>query len=177
MKITKKGEYALRALIHLGTAHQQGCAAVSAASLALMENLPFKFLKVILFELRHAGFIEQVHGKQKGARLAKPMDAIWIGDVVRSMDGDTAPTECTSDLNYTRCSCPHEDLCGVRMLMIDVHQAILSILDRYSLQQLVDLVANRQRQAGLKASAPSQATPAEGFLSDLLSGGIATCAM
>lgn len=176
MNITKRSEYALRTLIRLGAAQKQGCAAVPTTSLAMTENLPFSFLTVILHELRRAGFVEHARGKPRGTRIARPMHSIRIGDVVRTMDGDQAPTDCTSELNYTRCSCPREEICGVRMLMIDVHQAILSTLDRYSLQQLVDVVAIMQNQPGqpsqkqesLNSSKTSHADPVDGLLSALL---------
>ena len=52
MRLTKKGEYALRTLIRLGIAEREGKGVTSVSSLAEQERLPFKFLEAILFELR-----------------------------------------------------------------------------------------------------------------------------
>ena len=72
MKLTKRGEYALRTLIRLGIADRQGEGVISVSVLADQERLPFKFLEAILFELRGAGYVESLRGKHGGARLARP---------------------------------------------------------------------------------------------------------
>ena len=69
MKLTKRGEYGLRTLIRLGIAQKLGLDVVSVSTLADSERLPFKFLEQILFELRHAGYVESKRGKQGGCRL------------------------------------------------------------------------------------------------------------
>ena len=67
MKLTKRGEYALRTLIRLGIADRQGEGVISVSVLADQERLPFKFLEAILFELRQAGYVESLRGKHGGA--------------------------------------------------------------------------------------------------------------
>ncbi len=172
MKLTKRGEYALRTLIRLGIAERQSQGVLSVSSLASQEKLPVKFLEAILAELRAAGYVESVRGKLGGTRLAKPMKSIRMGDVVRLVDGKLAPIGCASESEYERCSCPDESHCGLRMLMIDVRNAIASILDRYTLDHVVE-VTLRKRDAVAKSSGRKKSTrsrhadPADGFLAAL----------
>src|SRR5437868_255248 len=128
MTLTKKGEYALRAMIQLGLARALGRDLLSASELAESNRLPLKFVERILFELREAGYIEANRGKHGGYRLAKPPETISMGALVRLIDGRLAPIACASATEYARCTCPNEEHCGLRMLMVDVRNAISSIL-------------------------------------------------
>lgn len=149
MKLTKRGEYGLRVLIRLGIAQKLGLDVVSVSTLADSERLPFKFLEQILFELRHAGYLETKRGKQGGCRLLKPQEEIKIGEVVRLIDGRLAPIGCASETEYEKCSCPDEEHCGLRMLMIDVRNAIAQILDRYTLADVVAVTMRKMERSGI----------------------------
>jgi len=149
MNLTKKGEYALRTLIQLGIANRQGRDVVSVSTLAESENLPYKFIENILQELRLAGYVESKRGKEGGCRLAKPMEEITIGEVVRLIDGRLAPIGCASETDYTRCTCPDEHHCGLRMLMIDVRNSIAQILDRYTLGDVVAVTLRKMERDGM----------------------------
>lgn len=175
MKLTKRGEYALRTMIRLGVAAWNQEGVISVSSLAEQERLPFKFLEAILFELKSAGYVESLRGKHGGARLAKPMNAIRMGDVVRLIDGKLAPIGCASETEYEACTCPDEVHCGLRMLMIDVRNAVANILDRYTLEDVVQVTLRKQMQttaaAGKKATKKGttrHADPTDGFLAVLL---------
>jgi len=146
MRISKRGEYALRALIHLGLAQSAGRSTVQISEMAAEDNIPVKFLEQILVQLRNARFLESRRGKAGGYSLAKPMHEIRIGDVVRLLDGPLAPISCVSQTAYARCSCPDEDHCGLRMLMFDVRNAISNILDRSTLGQIVEITLKKLRR-------------------------------
>ena len=180
MNLSKKAEYALRAMIHLGIAAELGLPTVSGLELAEANRLPLKFVERILQELRSAELVETKRGKLGGYALGKNADEIRIGDLVRLMDGRLAPICCASEGAYQRCTCPDEDHCGLRMLMIDVRNAIAGILDRYTLAQVVEVTLRKMRRDGVpppfahlpNASAdqgPSRrkADPADGFLAGL----------
>jgi Rrf2 family protein len=149
VRLTKRGEYALRALIDLGIAEQAGRPLVQIPELAERECIPIKFLEAILIELKEAGYLESQRGPHGGYRLGRPMDQIKIGAVIRRIDGPLAPIGCVSENFYTRCSCPDEEHCGLRMLMQDVRDAIANILDRYSLAQVVKGTLRKLRRDGL----------------------------
>jgi len=150
MKLSKKGEYALRSLINLGIASEVGRELVQVSELAENEQLPIKFLEQILQELKEAGWVESQRGKFGGYRLAVPMKQIPIGQVVRRIDGPLAPIGCVSQSAYEPCSCPDEDHCGLRMLMLDVRNAIAGILDRYTLAEVVDVTTRRMKRDGIE---------------------------
>lgn len=149
MRLTKRGEYALRALIHLGIAQDLGRPMVQIAEIAKKENIPIKFLESILVLLKEAGYLDSKRGKEGGYFLARPQTEITIGDVVRKLDGPLAPIPCVSQNFYERCSCPDETHCGLRMLMLDVRNAIASILDKYTLAQTVEVTLRKMRRDGL----------------------------
>jgi Rrf2 family protein len=150
MKLTKKGEYALRTLIQLGLAEKLGRDVLSVSELAESENLPYKFIENILQELRRHGYVESKRGKDGGCRLARPMDQITMGEVVRLIDGRLAPIGCASETDYERCTCPDEQHCGLRMLMIDVRNAIARILDRYTLEDVVSVTLRKMKRNGIQ---------------------------
>lgn len=149
MKLSKKGEYALRALIDLGIAGDVGRELVQVTELADKELIPAKFLEQIMQELKAAGFVAAQRGKFGGYRLARPASEITIGSVVRFIDGPLAPIGCVSHTAYEKCSCPDEEHCGLRMLMLDVRNAIAGILDRYSLADVVEVTLRKLRRDSL----------------------------
>lgn len=146
MKLTKKGEYALRSLINLGIAAEVGRKLVQVSELADSEQLPVKFLEQVMQALKEAGFVESVRGKFGGYRLAQPARKITIGAVVRLIDGPLAPIGCVSQTAYEKCTCPDETHCGLRMLMLDVRNAIAGILDRYTLADVVEVTLRKLRR-------------------------------
>ena len=146
MKLTKRGEYALRALIDLGIAQEAKHPIVQIRELAHKANIPVKFLEAILIDLKEAGFLKSKRGKRGGYSLAKPADTISIGDVVRKVEGPLAPIACVSQTCYEPCSCPDEAHCGLRMVMLEVRNAIAGILDAYTLKQTVDVTVQRMRK-------------------------------
>jgi Rrf2 family protein len=180
MHLSKKAEYALRATINLGMAAEVGRATVSGAELAEVNRLPLKFIERILQELREAGIVETHRGKFGGYSLAKPASEIGIGQLVRLMDGRLAPICCASENAYQPCTCPDEAHCGLRMIMIDVRNAIAKILDRYTLGQVVEVTIRKMRRDGIVPpfataevlaaagqSSKRKADPADGLLAGL----------
>lgn len=149
MKLSKRGEYALRALINLGIAAKVGRRLVRVTELAKAEDLPVKFLEQVVQQLREAGYVESVRGKHGGYRLARPVESIPIGAVVRLIDGPLAPIGCVSQTAYEPCNCPDEAHCGLRMLMLDVRNAISAILDRYTLADVVEVTTRKMVRDGV----------------------------
>jgi len=146
MKLSKRGEYALRALIDLGIASELGWPMLQISELAAKEKLPIKFLEQIFAQLKAAGYVESRRGKFGGYSLARPMKRIKFGAVVRLIDGPLAPIRCVSSTSYARCSCPDEIHCGLRMLMFDVRNAITAVLDRFTLADIVEITLRKYRR-------------------------------
>jgi Rrf2 family protein len=187
MKLSKKGEYALRSLINLGIADKVGRRLLRVTELAKAEDLPVKFLEQVMQQLREAGYVESERGKHGGYRLGKPAGQIHIGEIVRLIDGPLAPIGCVSQSAYEPCNCPDEAHCGLRMLMLDVRNAIAAILDRYTLADVVEVTTRKMVADGrplpfsvpdatpsVRAKAPARAgrpaltSPTEGVIHQLL---------
>jgi Rrf2 family protein len=168
MKLSKKGEYALRSLINLGIAAEMNRKLVQVSELAENEQLPIKFLEQILQALKEAGIVASQRGKFGGYRLGRPAAKIFIGEVVRLIDGPLAPIGCVSQTAYEPCTCPDETHCGLRMLMVDVRNAIADILDRYTLADVVEITLRKMRRDSVSlpfseeaaSSAPQARVPA-----------------
>lgn len=146
MKLSKRGEYALRALIDLGIASELGWPMLQISELASKEKLPVKFLEQIFTQLKAAGYVKSRRGKFGGYSLGRPMKQIKFGAVIRTIDGPLAPIRCVSQTSYARCSCPDEIHCGLRILMFDVRNAISTILDRYTLADIVGITLRKYRR-------------------------------
>lgn len=149
MKLSKRGEYALRSLINLGIAAKVGRPLLRVSELAKAEDLPVKFLEQVMQQLREAGYVEAERGKHGGYRLAREPGKISIGQIVRLIDGPLAPIGCVSQSAYEPCNCPDEAHCGLRMLMLDVRNAIANILDRYTLADVVEVTTRKLVRDGL----------------------------
>lgn len=85
MTTSVKGEYALHALFDLVTQESNG--PVKIADIARRQKIPQKFLELILSSLKQGGFVESRRGADGGYLLARPSDAITIGEVLRHIDG------------------------------------------------------------------------------------------
>ena len=145
MKISRKCEYALRALIDLAVHYDKGVRQINDISHA--ESIPGKFLEQILLQLKNAGFLNSRRGIRGGYSLKKAPQYITIGEVVRSVDGPLAPIGCVSKTEHV--SCAREKRCGLRSVMLDVRNAIAEILDNITLRDVCNRikVINRLRHS------------------------------
>ncbi|HMK88765.1 MAG TPA: Rrf2 family transcriptional regulator [Methylocystis sp.] len=133
--LTKKAKYGLKALVHLAGLQPGAMALVS--DIATTNQIPKKFLDVILGDLRNAGYVHSKKGKGGGYMLAKPAADILIGGVIRAIDGPLAPIQCVSKVNYRRCDdCVDETHCPVRLVMMQAREAIVSVLDKTTLASM-----------------------------------------
>jgi Rrf2 family cysteine metabolism transcriptional repressor len=143
MKITKKSEYALRALVQI--ALSDSGEVIRARDIARRENFSIKFLGQILALLRQRGIVETRRGVGGGYVLNKPSTSITLADVIRIVDGPLAPVSCVSEMAYTPCGM-NENLCALKSIMSEVRMSILGVLERVTLADLC------QRAIELKAA-------------------------
>lgn len=145
MKLSLRGEYALRALIVLGRpSHDQ---VLSIQSIAEEQHIPKRFLEQILHELKKAGLLESRRGVAGGYRLKLPPNRITLAEVIRHIEGPLAPVPCVSEHFYAACSCPNEAFCGVRSVMKEVRDVIARILETYTVEDLCQRAITLQSQA------------------------------
>jgi len=123
--------------------------------IAVREHIPTKFLEQILLALKNAGLLQSKMGVGGGYYLARPPAEISLGQIVRVLDGPLAPTRCVSQMAYEPCGCPDERTCGLRLVMLDVREAIAAILDRTTLADVTRRVEHARAQLGESSSATS----------------------
>jgi Rrf2 family protein len=136
--ITKKTEYALKALVKL--AQQPKDSSILSSDLALADKLPKKFLEFLLLSLRKGGILQSKIGKGGGYRLALEPDQISIARVVRILEGDFSPLACMSEHIITTCENGHDPTCcGIHLVMAEVKQSVASVLENRTVADLIKL--------------------------------------
>jgi Rrf2 family protein len=134
MKVSHRGLYALQALIHLAEAYERGL--LAARAIAEAEGIPEKFLEGILLALKNARVVSSERGREGGYQLRKPPQEIFIGDVVRLIDGPLAPFGDVVELEHrVKTETRHA---GLFELFLEVRNAAAAIVDRTSLADLVE---------------------------------------
>src|SRR5438093_4515581 len=103
MKMSLRGEYALRALVVLGLNYSE--AVVPIQVIAQLQNIPKRFLEQILNDLKSTGILQSKRGVSGGYRLRRRPDQITLTEVIRFIEGPIAPVSCVSETFYKKCSC------------------------------------------------------------------------
>jgi Rrf2 family protein len=133
MKISQKGLYALQAMMMLGRRRHQG--AIKIREIAYEENLPEKFLELILLELKNARMVESVRGAKGGYQLRREPSDIRISEIIRLIDGPLAPFGDAEQLRtLIDRDLPHRAL---YQLFLDVRDAAANILENTTLADLI----------------------------------------
>lgn len=134
MKLSKKSEYGLRALLELTLVH--GTTTLQRHDIATRQHIPVEFLEQILLALKRAGLLSSRRGIKGGYTLIKAPKDVTIGQVIRILDGPLAPIGCVSKTAFQKCSdCPYANKaqCPVQDVMGTVRDAIAGILDNFTL--------------------------------------------
>lgn len=138
MKLSKRGEYGLRAMIDLVDSSPDDV--IPIKDIAERQQIPAKYLEQILLTLKNAGLLNSKIGVSGGYYLAAPPETISLGQIVRVLDGPLAPVRCVSQMAYEPCGCPDEETCGLRLTMLDVRNAIADVLDNTTLADVTERV-------------------------------------
>src|SRR5262250_1168317 len=134
MKISQKGLYALQAMMMLARHHSQG--AIKIRDIAYEENLPEKFLELILLEMKNARMVESVRGAKGGYALRRPPNEIHLSEIIRLIDGPLAPFADAEGLRTLIDKDPaHRALYKV---FLDVRDAAAKILEHTMLEDIVN---------------------------------------
>lgn len=146
MKLTSRGELALKAMLELAKAEAGPDAGLSAAEIARRCKASLKFLEQVLTQLRAGGFVISTRGRLGGYRLARNPDEIRVGDISRLIDGPLAPAPCASVTQHRTCDwCEDEASCDLKVVWTQVRDAIADVMDSISLGDLVRMSAERQQ--------------------------------
>ncbi|MCX7049194.1 MAG: Rrf2 family transcriptional regulator [Candidatus Sumerlaeota bacterium] len=129
MKISKKTDYALRALFTL--VEHEGRGPIPIRELARRNDAPKRFMEHIMLDLKSQGWVGSVPGKSGGYVLAKKASKITVGQIIRHFDGLMAPIGCVSVSQHERCS--QEPVCRFRRLFLEVRNDYTQRMDKLSL--------------------------------------------
>lgn len=132
MKLSRKSDYALRALVYLTLNRTRG--PISIRELAAENDIPKRFLEQIMLEMKSKGWVVSAAGRIGGFKLAKEPDAITMGQVVRHFDGVLAPVWCVSVSHYEPCS--QEPKCRFRRVLLDARNYVSMLMDQATLSKV-----------------------------------------
>jgi Rrf2 family protein len=150
MKVSQKGLYALQALMMLTRRYNQG--AIRIRDIAYEENLPEKFLELILLELKNARIVESVRGAKGGYRLRRPPAEIRLSEIIRLIDGPLAPF---GDADQLRVLINRDaDHSALYKVFLEVRDEAARILENTTLADLI----SRGPAAGSRSKASERKT-------------------
>ncbi len=134
MKISQKGLYALQAMMMLARRYNEG--AIRIRDIAYEEDLPEKFLELILLELKNARIVESVRGAKGGYQLRRPPSEIHLSEIIRLIDGPLAPF---GDAEQLRVLIDRDaDHRALYKVFLDVRDAAARILENTSLADIIN---------------------------------------
>ena len=132
MKISTKGRYALRLMLDL--ASNDSGTPIRLKDVAKRQGISEKYLEQIISILNKDGFVKSVRGPQGGYSLSRTPADYTVGMILRLTEGSLCPVDCAAEENG---SCDREDTCVTRMLWKKLDDAISSVVDHVSLEELL----------------------------------------
>lgn len=132
--LSKKAQYAIKALSYLSERYEQG--PVLIGEIAEAQQIPLKFLERILLDLNKAGVLNSKKGKGGGYFLAGPPESVALARVIRVVDGPIALIPCVSLHFYRKCEDCDEQTCRMNVVFADVRDAVLSVLENRTLKDI-----------------------------------------
>ncbi|HEY0551888.1 MAG TPA: Rrf2 family transcriptional regulator [Verrucomicrobiae bacterium] len=146
MKLSTRGEYALRALLVLGRDYQEDDSVVRIQEISSRQNIPKRFLEQILNDLKSARVVESKRGVAGGYRLSRPPEKITLAEIIRHIEGALAPVSCVSERFYEKCSCPDEARCAIRAVMKEARDAVVKVVERITLAEMCERARKLQQE-------------------------------
>jgi len=135
MKLSSKTEYAVLALLELGSKFGEGF--VLSRQIAKQRHIPVSFLDRILLTLKNSGLIISVRGAAGGHYLAKNPEEIDIRSIIELFEGSLAPSDCVNERIAITPFCPSEQLCVLKNLWQKMYDAMLRSMEDVTLYDLI----------------------------------------
>ena len=135
MKISAHEEYGLRCLVQLARAEAEG-ELLTLAQIAEREGLSVANAGKLLWILNKAGLVQSQRGASGGYTLARPAAEIRLNEVIRILDEDTVDQFCKTHTGVLD-SCIHTSDCGIRPVIVGLHEIVQNVLSEITLAQLV----------------------------------------
>ena len=135
MKISTKGRYGLRAVIDI--AIHGDSEPVSLSDIAVREDISVSYLEQLIAKLRRADIVTSVRGAMGGYSLAKPKNEISVGDVLRALEGDLAPVNC-SEVIENGSPCKESKQCVSKLVWQRISESINNAVDSLMISDLLE---------------------------------------
>ncbi len=134
MILSTKGRYGVKAALDLALHYGEG--PVPLNSIAERQNVSDPYLEQLIAVLKKDGLVKSVRGAQGGYMLARDPSKIYVGDLLRSLEGPMSPAECVMEDQDSECI--KADYCVTRVIWEKIKESIDSVIDSISLQDMVD---------------------------------------
>lgn len=131
MKLTTRSRYGTRMILDMALHSQNG--PVRIKDIAARQGVSVKYLEKLVRELKLAGFVTSRRGPHGGHVLARPLEEITIGAIVRALEGDITLVDCDGD----KSACPRLTACLTRGVWVEAARAMHDKLDSITLADLV----------------------------------------
>lgn len=145
MRISKKTEYALRALIEVSLQSDLH-SLISIQKIAQSTEIPVKFLEQILLTLKNAGILKSKRGMEGGYSLQRPLDQITLAEILRVIEGPLCEWPCLEKNDSAACPCPDKQACPIRISFEPLYRQINTLLTKTTLAELVDKIHHLKSQ-------------------------------
>lgn len=140
MKISAHEEYGLRCLVQLARAEACG-ESLTLGAIAEREGLSVANAGKLMWILNKAGLVQSQRGVNGGYSLARPASDIRLNEVIRVLDEDTVDHFCKTHAGVLD-ACIHTSDCGIRPVIVGLHEIVQSALSEITLAQLIGTEAN-----------------------------------
>ena len=140
MKISAQEEYGLRCLLQLARAETLG-ESLTLSQLARLEGISTANAGKLMWILSKAGLVQSTRGIKGGYSLARPASQIRLNQVIRVLEGEPAESHCKSYAGVLD-ACVHTGDCGIRPVIVELHQIVDNALADITLSQLLGTEAN-----------------------------------
>jgi Rrf2 family transcriptional regulator, cysteine metabolism repressor len=144
MKISTKGRYAVRAMLEL--AFQYGNGATLVREVSRRQEISDLYLEQLFNRLKTAELVRSSRGPRGGFRLSRPPEEIRLIDIIRVMEGSTAPVECVDNASI----CSRSGSCPTRSLWVELKRATDQILESTTLKDLMERQLRNREKAELE---------------------------
>lgn len=133
MKLSTRGRYGLKAMFQLSMHYGEG--PTSLKTIADEQNLSENYLEQLFSTLRKEGLLSSVRGAQGGYMLSKPPQDITVGNILRALEGDLAPSSCIIEDDPT---CENEDHCVTKLVWLKIRDSIDEVVDSITLKDMIE---------------------------------------
>lgn len=143
MKLSTRGRYGLKAMFDLALFYGDG--PISLTNIAERQAISVNYLEQLITPLRKANLVKSVRGAQGGYMLSKEPIEITVGEILTTLEGPLAPTDCV--IEEEDGSCDHSSYCVTKVIYEKIYESITKVVNSISLQDMIDDYKKNQTQS------------------------------